>query len=102
MVLGRSEQFNEVVNRKPGLFQYVGKRRALNGLVRWNDKFQSLVGQRLVKSYVTASLSHDHLTISSESPNHDIVIQARNLGHTASSTTSASGAKPSSSSTGSR
>jgi hypothetical protein len=78
------------------------KRRALDGLVSGNNELQRFVGCMLLKADVTATLAHDDPTVPPQRPNHTLVVQAGDLGHTAISMTSASGESVASSSTGSR
>ncbi len=84
------------------MLQNVRKSRALDGPMSRYDQLECFFGCALLKTDMTSALSNNHPTIPPERPNHPIIIQARHFGHTGSSTISASGAKCSSSSTGSR
>ena len=67
-----------------------------------NRQVQGLVGHVPLKADVTAALAHNYPPGPLQGSNHHLVIEARNLGHTAISTTSALGLLSKSSSTGSK
>src|SRR3989337_2142022 len=85
-----------------GLLQNVRERRPLDGLMCRNNELQRFLGHMLLEPNMAATLAHDDPAIPTQSPNHPIVVQARDLGHTAISMTSAFGESAASSSTGSR
>jgi hypothetical protein len=62
------------------------------GLWAGTINFRVSSARRFCKTDMATALAHNDPTVTAESPNHNIVIQARNFGHTASSTTSESGA----------
>lgn len=74
----------------------------LMGWCAGTTSFQGFVRRMLLKPDVTAALSHDDPAIPPQRPNHAVVAQARDFGHTAISMTSAPGESVASSSTGSR
>ena len=100
--LDNSEQLAELFDAETGLLQNVGQRRALNGPVSGDDQLQCLSRCMLLEPNVTTALPYDEPSIPAERPNHALVAQARDFPHSAISTTSASGERAASSSTGSR
>lgn len=84
------------------MLQDLGEGGPLDGAMRRNGELLRLVGGVLLQPYVAPSLPNDYPAIASKSPNHCLVVEARDLCHTAISTTSALAARLESSSTGSR
>src|SRR6266446_1623222 len=96
------QQISKFVARKASLLQDVGERRSLDWTVRRNHELQRLYRSVLLQPDMATPLPHHDPSITSQRPNHFVVVQAGDLAHRATSTTSTSGPNTVSSSTGSR
>ena len=78
------------------------KRRALDGPMGWNDELESFFWGAFLEPNVTTPLAHDQPAITAQGIDHLLIVQARDFAQTATSKTSALGAKSPSSSIGSK
>ena len=97
-----SEQFAELLNGELCVLQNMGQRGSFDwAMCRYYD-FERLRSSAFLQPNVAPALPHHNPAISLQRSNYFVVVENRDLGHTAISTTSTSLVRTASSSTGSR